>query len=184
MPILKPNAVNAFIRRELKDRLQNDFSGRVFRIFRERDLHACTYFHLRRFFGKNSDWEILNEPLLRGLKGRKRGAHPDIALLRNGKLVYLLELKFRRTRYGIQRKDQRTLKRAVKGKKWAKKVFYIEAVVHPGSKTRRHLVPYRSGTVRIQMSENRLSKYMQSFKQLRKPKPRKQIRRHLTSRSS
>jgi hypothetical protein len=171
--VLTPNAVAAFVRRKLRSKLEEDFSGRVFRIFRERDLHACSYFHLRRFFGNNSNWEILNEPLLRGLKGRNRGAHPDMALLRNGRLNFLLEFKFRRRYSGVQRKDQRVLRMAVRKKKWAKKVFYIEAVIQPKRKSRRHLIPYRSRIVTISMLPGRLQEYLSLYRLYRKPKPRR-----------
>lgn len=182
--VLTPNDVTAFIRLKLKSKLEKDFSGRVFRIFRERDLHACSYFHLRRFFSNNSNWEILNEPLLRGLKGRSRGAHPDMALLRNGKLVFLLEFKFRRRYSGVQRKDQRILRKAVRKKKWAKKVFYIEAVIQPRRKSRRHLIPYRSRIVTIAMLPKRVDEYLKSYRLYRKPMPRRTGMRHLTSGST
>ena len=57
------------------------------------------------------------------MKGRNRGAHPDMALLRNGKPVFLIEFKFPRRSSGVQKKDQQILRKAVHKKKWVKKVF-------------------------------------------------------------
>lgn len=167
-----PNDVTSIIRNDLRAKLEKDFCGRPFRIFREGDLPACCYFHLRRFLRSDRNWRILTQPLLRGLKTRGRSALPDMLLLRSEKPVFLIELKFRRRTTGAQSKDQQTLKRAVSRRKWAKKAFYIETVVEAHRKTHRSLVPYRNRKISIVMREDRRDEYLKLFKCLRKPKPR------------
>ena len=171
MKSITPLLVSAFISKRLKRKLKRDFCGRPFRIFRERDLHACTYYHLRTFLKGDKNWAILNEPLLRGLKGRDKSALPDIELLHNGELVYLIELKFPRRRTGVQRKDQRVLAKAVKHRKWAKKAYFIETILKP-DESRRRVVPYRNKIITIQMREDRLTEYRALYRKRRKPKPR------------
>ena len=107
-----------------------------------------------------------------------------MALLRGGKLVFLIEFKFRKRYSGVQRKDQRILRKAVRKKKWAKKVFYIEAVIRPRKKSRRHLIPYRSRIVTIAMLPKRVDEYLESYRLYRKPKPRRTGVRHLTNGST
>jgi len=63
MKILVQNQVVKFIRTTLTSKLQKDFSGFPFRIFREEDLHTCTYYHLRRFLKADRNWEILKSLL-------------------------------------------------------------------------------------------------------------------------
>ena len=105
---ITPQKLGRFITHELHDNLTSDFCSPPFRIFRERDLQACCYYHLRTFLTRDSAWEICTEPCLRGLKGCGRAAHPDVALLHNGKLKALIELKFRRNRTGVGKKDWAT----------------------------------------------------------------------------
>lgn len=171
---IRPNEVTSFINHELRAKLTKDFCGRPFRIFREGDLHACCYFHLRRFLRIDRNWRILNQPLLRGLKVGGRSALPDMVLLRNERSVFLIELKFRRRTTGVQSKDQQILKQAVSGKKFAKKAYYIETVVEARRKTGKSLVPFRNFEISIVMPEDRRDEYLKLFKQFRKPKPRKQ----------
>lgn len=172
MKTLNQNDIGSFIRYDLQDKLERDFCGRPFRIFQERDLHACTYFHLRRFIRADHQWEILNEPFLRGLKGSGKSAQPDLVFLRRGKPVLLVELKFRRRVSGVQRKDQTVLKKAVKRKKWVKKAYYIETVVQLTRTTRRGVSLRRNRVVTIVMRNDRLGEYLHLFKQRRKPAPR------------
>jgi hypothetical protein len=96
-----------------------------------------------------------------------------MALLRNGKPVFLIEFKFPRRSSGVQKKDQQILRKAVHKKKWVKKVFYIEAVIKPLQKLRRHLVPNRSHIVTIAMLPKRVDEYLKSYRLKRKPKPRR-----------
>lgn len=79
MKTLNQNEVGKFIKTDLRSKLQKDLWGFPFRIFREEDLHTCTYYHLRRFLKADRDWEILNEPLLRDLK--KEEAEAPIQIL-------------------------------------------------------------------------------------------------------
>ena len=173
MRAISANEVTSVIRRKLKKAIAKDFSGRPFRIFRERDLHACCYFHLRRFLRSDRAWEILNEPLLRGLKGKGRSARPDIVLFHNGKPVFLIELKFRRNSKGASSKDRRVLRNSVRNKKWAKKAFYLEAVIQASTAKKRKLVPYRNRSISIFLREDRRPEYNTYFKGRRKPLPRR-----------
>jgi len=182
MKRLLPNDVNAFIRGQLQDRLTKDFIGRPFRIFRERDLHTCSYFHLRRFLRADKRWEIVNEPFLRNLKGSGKSAQPDIVLFRKGKPVFIIELKFRRKNTSVRRKDKRVFRKALRGKTWAKKAFYIQTVIEQGGKKQQNVVKNRSMTFIIPMRTDRKKEYLFLYDKRRKPEPR--TVRHLTSRSS
>ncbi|SRR6266404_53161 len=171
-----PNEVTSFIRgRSRKDglraRLEKDFGEHPFRIFREGDLHACCYFHLRQFLEGDQRWRILNQPLLRALKEDGRSALPDMMLFRKEKPVFLIEFKFRRLRSGVGRNDLHKMKQAVDGG-WAKKAFYIEAVVEARSKTGRKLQPYLGFKISTVMREEQREEYLKLSKLLRKPKPR------------
>jgi hypothetical protein len=174
----KPNEITRFIKTDLAEKLDSDFQGPPFRIFRERDLHACCYFHLRRFIGRDPWWEICNEPYLKGLKGRDRGAQPDVVLFYRSKAVALIELKFRRRGIGIQRKDQRVLRRAVKkgktNKRWVKKAFYVEVAVRPRGSRPRKVTKYRNRVISLQMNQEGLADYLQIYRHRRKPeRPRR-----------
>ena len=125
---IKLSEVQSFIRNGLKDRLQHDFTRTPFRIFRERDLQACVYVHLRKFLAGDHTWEILNEPYLKDLKGRGKSAKPDMVLLRRNKTRLLLEFKCLGRYSGLRRREQRVMGRAVKSG-IAKKCYYIEAVM-------------------------------------------------------
>jgi hypothetical protein len=172
-----PNDMTRFIKTELVEKLDRDFQGLPFRIFRERDLHACCYFHLRRFVGGDPAWEVCNEPHLKGLKGRGRGAQPDVVLFHRRKPVALIELKFRRRGSGIQRKDQRVLRRAVKkgkkNKRWVNKAFYIEVVLRPRKSRPRKVAGYRNRVISLPMNKQTLSEYLQMYRQRRKPERRR-----------
>jgi hypothetical protein len=173
MKTLNQNEVGKFIKTDLRSKLQKDLWGFPFRIFREEDLHTCTYYHLRRFLKADTDWEILNEPLLRGLKGRGRGAHPDIVLFHKGKSKIIIELKFRRYVSGIQKKDARILKKAVENKKWAKKAYSIQMTIEPRKETGQEVVLYRNIAIQIVMKEDRKDKYWEEYSKRHKPQPRK-----------
>ncbi len=176
-----PNTVSKFIRKSLVRSLEQDFCEKPFRIFRERDLHACCYFHLRLFLKKDRDWEIINEPFLYNLKGKGKSAQPDIVLLRNGKLQYLIELKFRKNKLGAKKKDKKVLRNAVKKKKWAKKCFYIEVVIEPRQKNNTKLYPYRSKSISILMDKSQLEEYKKKYGDLRQPSHRLKLGRSLKS---
>ena len=167
---IKPNKVTRFIRKELRKKISSDFNGNPFRIFRERDLHACCYYHLRQFLWKDKDWEILNEPFLRDLKGK--GAQLDIALIRKDKLCFMIELKFRRKLSGIQKKDHKVLTNAVKTKKWARKAYFIETLIEPVRKTGLTGIPYRNKYIIITMDKERRDDFLSQFHSRRKPEPR------------
>jgi len=96
MKTLTQNQVGEFIKNDLKVKLEKDFCGPRFRIFREEDLHTCTYYHLRRFLNADRNWEMLNEPLLRNLKAKGRSAQPDIVLFHKEKPKIVIELKFKK----------------------------------------------------------------------------------------
>ncbi len=176
MKKLMANDVTRFIKTKqpdgLRARLSKDFSGPPFRIFRERDLHACCYFHLRRFLQSDRSWEILNEPFLQGLKRHGKGAQPDLVLFRKNKPVFIVELKFRMKHTGIQRKDQHVLRNAVKHKKWAKKAFYIETIIESSQDAGQKVVPYRNKSMTIPMKSERMADYLDLFKRRRRPGPR------------
>src|SRR5271157_1188497 len=102
MEKLNQNQVVKFIRKTLIPKLKNDFCGSLFRIFREEDLHTCTYFHLRNYLDVDNNWEILNEPLFRNLKKKGKSAQPDIVLFHKNKPKIIIELKFKKYIFGIQ----------------------------------------------------------------------------------
>ncbi len=171
MVSITPQDLGRFIMRDLRNKLTLDFCGPPFRIFRERDLQACCYFHLRTFLTPDPTWEICAEPCLRALKRASRAAHPDVALLQNGHLKALIELKFRRSRRGLTKKDQHVLKRAVrKGRygRWVNKAYYIEVVVKPSKNGRRKGTPYRNRARSIAMAVDRLDEFLNLLKQRRK----------------
>lgn len=165
--------VGNFIKRELAEKLQKDFCEPPFRIFRERDLHSCCYFHLRSSLENDHDWAVYNEPHMRDLKAPGKGARPDIVLFRKGKPVYIIELKFSFRLSGARGKDQTVLTRSVRNAKWAKKAYYIEAVVEPTRDTGRKLASYRNRKISIFMNPDMLDQYLEKYGELRKPKPRK-----------
>ena len=173
MKILVQNQVVKFIRTTLTSKLQKDYSGFPFRIFREEDLHTCTYYHLRRFLKADRNWEILNEPFLRDLKAKGRSAQPDIVLFHKGKPKILIELKFKKYIRGIQKKDKKVLEKSVENKKWAKKAFFIQAIIDPKKETDQDVVPYRNTFITIEMKEGRKEKYLEIYHKRRKPQPRK-----------
>jgi hypothetical protein len=107
------NEVTCFIRDGLKAKLEKDFGEHPFRIFREHDLHACCYFHLRQFLQRDQKWRILNEPLLRALKEDGRSALPDMMLFRKDKPIFLIEFKFKQQRSGVGRNDLHKIEQAV-----------------------------------------------------------------------
>lgn len=170
---MKPTEVNRFIGEDLIDKLKVDLNGSQFRIFRERDLHCCCYFHLRHYLNKDEDWRILNEPYLRGLNRKGRGAQPDIILFYQDKPTILIELKFRRRLSGMKQKDENILSDAVEDNKWVKKAYFIEAIIDPKSKTGAKNVPYRTKHLTLKVNEKRLDKFKEEFEKLRKPRPNK-----------
>jgi|GEM_PF-3862145 len=173
MKTLNQNEVGKFIKTDLRSKLQEDFCGFPFRIFREEDLHTCTYYHLRRFLKADRDWEILNEPLLRDLKEKGRSAHPDIVLFHKGKSKIIIELKFKKYISGIQEKDARTLEKAVENKKWAKKAYFIQMTIDPRKETGQEVVLYRNREIKIVMEKDRKDEYREEYSKRRKPQPRK-----------
>jgi hypothetical protein len=161
--------VQSFIRHRLKSKLFNDFTRIPFRIFRERDLHACCYHHLRRFLDGDHTWEILNEPYLKNLKGRGKSAMPDMVLLRHGKPRLLLEFKFRRRGGGLRTKEQRVMRKAVK-KGIARKAYYIEAVIDGSKQTQRKGERYVNHIMPLEMPAARKEQYLKKWRARRKPK--------------
>ncbi|HOJ19704.1 MAG TPA: hypothetical protein PLT92_14165 [Ignavibacteriaceae bacterium] len=172
METIKPNKVSRFIRKELREKIFSDFNNYPFRIFRERDLHASCYYHLRQFLFGDLSWEILNEPFLRDLKCKGKGAQPDIALIRRGKLYFIIELKFRRKLSGIQNKDHMVLNNSVKNKKWARKAYFIETVVEPLRETGLTGTPYRNKYIIIAMSKEKRKEFLSIYNKRRRPEPR------------
>lgn len=152
-----------FIKNGLISKLTKDYSRKPFRIFREEDLHACTYFHLRKHIAHDGTWEILNEPQLKGLKRRNRSRHPDMLLLKDGISKFIIELKFNVHLEGIQKKDQQVLKRAVHGKKWAKKAFFIQTIIDPIKTSKRRVRKHRNAMVSICMDRKVLPDYQKVF---------------------
>ena len=136
------------------------------------NLHASCYYHLRQFLWEDNGWEILNEPFLRDLKSKGKGAQPDIALIRRGKLCFIIELKFRRKLSGIQNKDHIVLNNAVKNKKWARKAYFIETVVEPLKETGRAGTPYRNKYIIVTMDKERRKEFISIYNKRRKPEPR------------
>lgn len=172
MKTLIQNQVVKFIKTSLKSNLEKDFCGSPFRIFREEDLHNCTYYHLRLFLKADRNWEILNEPLLRNLKGKGKGAQPDIVLFHKEKPKILIELKFKRNIYGIEKKDKKVLEKAVKNKKWAKKAFFIQTIIDPKWESTIHVIPRLNTFIPVVMRKGRIEKYREKFSKRRKPQPR------------
>ena len=173
MTTLTPNDVGRFIKNEFTAKVEADFCKPPFRIFRERDLQSCCYFHLRRFLRQDQEWSVLNEPYLRNIKGRGKGGHPDLVLFRRDRPVILIELKFRRRLSGVLPRDQLVLRRAVTNARWAKKAYFVELVIEPSRETRRKLKPYRNCQITIVMPPDRLEDYLTAYSEKRKPQPRK-----------
>lgn len=171
MKTLNQNEVVQFIRTKLKTELQKDFSDFPFRIFREKDLHTCAYYHLRHFLKDDSSWEILNEPLLRNLKGRGRSALPDIVLFHKEKPEILIELKFKKKTFGIQKKDQKVLKKSVQ--KLVNRAFFIQTIIERKKDTNRDIDSPRIEFIPIEMWKNKKEKYLDVYDKRRKPQPRK-----------
>lgn len=172
---ITPNNVTRFIKHGLVEKLDRDFQGGRFRIFREPDLHACCYYHLRRLLERHPDWEICNEPHYRELKGRGRPAQHDVVLFYRGRAVALIELKFRVHGQGLRKKDLRVLLRAVKKHKKrhrvVRKAFYLEVVLHPRGKRPRKLTAYRNHAISLLMDAKTLKAYLPVFRKRRKPPP-------------
>ncbi len=173
MKILTQNEVGSFIKKVLKAKLEKDFWGHPFRIFREEDLHTCAYYHLRRYLKADRNWEILNEPLLRDLKDSGKSAQPDLVLFHREKPKLIIELKFKRTLFGIQKKDKKVLEKSVENKKWAKKAYFIQLIIEPKKETNQEVLLYRNKFIPIVMREDRLVEYKEVFSKRRKPEPRK-----------
>lgn len=168
-----------FISGELRKKLTKDFDGQPFRIFREHDLHACCYYHLRKFFSSDHRWTILNEPNLRNLKGRGINARPDIVLLFAKKKgdelepTILFELKFRRRHGGSGKKDTKVLRRATRPgkhyKRWAKKAYYVETVIDLQKTNQLSRRKYRNKVITIPMQKHRDS-FTKIFESMRNPR--------------
>lgn len=177
------NELVKIIKTDLVSKITKDLSKVPFRIFREEDLHACTYYHLRKHIEKDPTWEILNEPQLKGLKRRNRSRHPDLLLMKDGISKFIIELKFNYHLEGIQKKDQQVLKKSVKKKRWAKKAFFIQVIVDPKRSSKRGVWKNRNAIRSIYIDPEMLNEYKRVFEQRHSVHPRPvQIARNIKRR--
>lgn len=98
--------VFAWIREDLPKKVRRDVIGPHSKIFREADLQACVYFHLRKFLSRDRTWTILNCPQFADFEQRY---FPDIVLSQQHKRRIVIELKFRHRQSGMSTHDQKKL---------------------------------------------------------------------------
>jgi len=99
-------------------------------------------------------------------------------LVHKNKPKLIIELKFKKKRIGIQKKDAKVLEKSVENKKWAKKAYFIQLVVDPKKATNQGVVPYRNKTIPIIMKAKRKAAYDEMYDIYRKPQPRGRKRVH------
>ena len=78
--------VRRFIKKELRDKIVRDLKRK--RIFSEADLQSCTYFHLRRYLAKDTNWGIRSQNYIRDTE-----RFPDLVLRQGGLIRVVIELK-------------------------------------------------------------------------------------------
>jgi len=163
---LTQNDWTNFIKGELKEKLKLDLLA--MKMFRESDLQACCYYHLRQFANGRGSWRILNETWIKGL-----GRRPDLLICKSTKPVLIIELKYRRRYEGPSSKDAEVLTTAVESKEWARKAIFLQVVLHPTKSTGEKLPKSRGRIVTVALTEEEWKSFEPHFRTFRKPSPRR-----------
>lgn len=117
------NAINAFVRHDLKRKLRDDL--RCHRILREGDIECCAYFHLRRFLSSDSDWRVFAHHY-----NTRTSFYPDLIVF-NPKCnaAFPIEIKWNRTK--ISGRDRKKLGKylglAATKKRLVRRAYFVTA---------------------------------------------------------
>jgi hypothetical protein len=107
--------VEDFVKNSLKDKLQKDLRSR--RILKEGDAECCSYYHLRKFLKRDSNWHVFARK-----HSPKTGFYTDLMILRGKKARVAIEIKWREK--CIPKKDRNALSSARKNLGVKKTYFY------------------------------------------------------------